>query len=340
MIVDRDKLINSLNEIRKNGHPKGDLTGFNCLDNLYSLKNQYMTFISGRPKQGKSEIALELIVNQAIRYNKRTLIYSPEMGSSADIMALLILKIYGKGIMKNQEVYLDESKYIEAVNFCEYYFKIIDTDDKYFSIDELYEICIEFDKKEKNHINILCTEPFNMLENDLSKVHGALNLYVESFCKKLRLFCSKHKKHSILTIHTKNLTKVIDKATGILYHPMPYADDTMWGDSWERMGFGFLTVWRPAFGLINAEKGIPFKKNELLIRVDKAKPTGVGQEGVCSLFFDKAKSRYYEEIDERMLYAFEHENILHHNGKIGFNTDIKTPSLNDLRNTQFGDIPF
>lgn len=344
MIVDKDKLINSLNELRNKGNQRGDLTGFNCLDKLYTFRQGYCTLLLGSSKSGKSEFAFEILINQAYKYKKRSLIYSPEMGTPAEIMAELIHKVYGKSIMKTQEVYLDITKFNEAINFCNHYFKIIDTEEHEYSLDDIFRYCVDFDKNESEKLYMIVAEPFNTLKNDLSSVFGSKDRYVEEFMKKMRVFCKKNNKHVILGLHPTDQDKKLKKDSDNYYYPMPYPREAMWGQTWDRMAFGFITMWRPPNWkdnpLTNPETGMPFKHNEVVIRVDKAKPKGIGDLGTISIFFDYKRNRYYEDIDGRTCYAFEHENILHHNGKIVFDIYAKTPSLNDLRNTQFDDIPF
>jgi hypothetical protein len=58
---------------------------------------------------------------------------------------------------------------------------------------------------------------------------------------------------------------------------------------------------------MNDENGMPYRDNEVLINIEKAKPKGVSNRGTISLFFDWKKNRYYEEGEYKDLYAFEHE---------------------------------
>ena len=73
--------------MRNTGNPLGDLTGFYGLDMLYTIKQGSFTFILAAPHHGKSEFAFELAFNQAHKYGKKSLIYSPETGSVEDIYA-------------------------------------------------------------------------------------------------------------------------------------------------------------------------------------------------------------------------------------------------------------
>jgi hypothetical protein len=68
----------------------------------------------------------------------------------------------------------------------------------------------------------------------------------------------------------------------------------------------WINMWRPPSGMLN-ESGMPYRDNEVLINIEKAKPKGVSTRGTISLFFDWKKNRYYEEGEYKDLYSFEHE---------------------------------
>jgi hypothetical protein len=65
----------------------------------------------------------------------------------------------------------------------------------------------------------------------------------------------------------------------------------------------------------------------------KAKPKGSANRGTTSLFFDWKRNRYYEEIEGKQRFAFEHEkgeNLLLPN-------DFKLP-INEKFDDQEGDL--
>ena len=92
----------SLDDLRVNGNPSGDYTGFSNLDEYFTLKQGSYTFILASPHHGKSELCFEIAFNQAQKYGKKTLIYSPETGSVEDIYAEFIHKYIGKPFYASQ----------------------------------------------------------------------------------------------------------------------------------------------------------------------------------------------------------------------------------------------
>jgi replicative DNA helicase len=51
--------------MREKGNPRGENTGFACLDEFYSVKQGSYTFILAPPYHGKSEFAFEIAFAQA-----------------------------------------------------------------------------------------------------------------------------------------------------------------------------------------------------------------------------------------------------------------------------------
>ena len=126
--------------MRNTGNPKGELTGFSDLDKLYTIKQGSFTFILAAPHHGKSEFAFELAFNQASKYNKKSLIYSPETGSVEDIYAEFIHKYTGRPFYKSIPGSVDDREYYQAINYIDEMFNVVDSDDKSYSIPEIMKL--------------------------------------------------------------------------------------------------------------------------------------------------------------------------------------------------------
>ena len=87
---------------------------------------------------------------------------------------------------------------------------------------------------------------------------------------------------------------------------MPMAREAAGGQALLRKAMTWINMWRPPSGMLN-ESGMPYRDNEVLINIEKAKPKGVSKRGTISLFFDWKRNRYYEEGEYKDLYSFEHE---------------------------------
>lgn len=300
MIKKFNEIEAKLRHIRHDLPQRGELTGFSNLDALYTLKRGSFTFVLAPPHHGKSEFSFELLINQASKYNKRALIYSPETGSVEDIYAELIHKLSGRTIVEKTGYACDDKEYYHWCNWIDHYFDIVDGDEKSYSLDELYDLSVE------NKNDIILADPWNELNHSKMKEYGSRqDLYIEDLIGDLRRFTKKENKHVLITLHPAN--QQIKETDGIRHYPMPMAREAAGGQSLFRKAMTWINVWRPTHGLKN-EHGIPYEENEVIVLIEKAKPKHVSVRGKCSLFFDWKRNRYYEKINNIEYYAFNHEN--------------------------------
>lgn len=305
MIKRVSDISNELEALRKSGIQRGDNTGFECLDSLYSIKQGSYTIFLGAPGHGKSELEFELLLNQATRFGKRSLIYSPETGSVAEIIAELIHKVTLKPFFKTSSYSADETEYYTALNWIDHHFLIVDSDEQAYSFQDLFAMVLSYEKDNRGEtIHFIMAEPYNELKHDMANFYGRQDLYIEDMMGDVRRFCKKYNKHVFMSIHPAHQQKV--EENGIRYYPMPTAREAAGGQALLRKAMTWINIWRPPMGLEHPETG-PYRDNELIITIEKAKPKGVSVKGTCTLFFDWKRNRYYEEKNGVPFYAFHHE---------------------------------
>lgn len=295
MIVKYENIEKELNLMREIGTPKGEATGFRTFDEFYSIKQGSFTFILAAPHHGKSEFAFELAFNQAEKYGKRSLIYSPETGSVEDIYAEFIHKFTGKPFYKSTPGSVTDKEFYTAVHEIDHAFSVVDSDEKSYSFEDLTKMV----KDEQ----IIISDPYNELKHDMTAYAGRQDLYIEDLCGEVRRYCKKNKKHWILTLHPAS--QRIVEAGGLRYYPAPMAREAAGGQALLRKAMTWINLWRPPVGL-NNELGQPYPDNEVIVTIEKAKPKGVSKRGTFSLFFDWQRNRYYENIGGHKYYAFDH----------------------------------
>ena len=299
MIKKFTQIETELNRMRETGTPKGEVTGFKSLDEIYTLKQGSYTFILAAPHHGKSEFCFELVFNQAEKFGKRSLIYSPETGSVEDIYAEFIHKYTGKPFYKSIPGSVDDKEYYKALNYIDSMFSIVDSDEKSYSFNDLTKLVTDE--------QIILSDPYNELRHDMSKYNGRQDLYIEDLVGEIRRYCKKNNKHCLQTLHPASQQIIDDKKNGLRYYPMPMAREAAGGQAMFRKAMTWINLWRPPVGLLNSN-GQPYSENEVLVQIEKAKPKGVAKRGVISLFFDWKRNRYYENQEMIDLYAFEYEN--------------------------------
>lgn len=290
----------TLEALRKHGNPRGEDTGFKTFDELYSLKQGTFTMILAAPHHGKSELCFEILFNQASKYGKKSLIYSPETGSVEDIYAEFIHKYLGKNIYLSMPGHATDKEFYQAIEWIDYHFSVVDSDEKAYSFEDLTKLVTDE--------SIILSDPYNELKHDMSSYNGRQDIYIEELMGEIRRYCKKNNKHCLQTLHPAHQQIVVEN--GIRHYPMPMAREAAGGQANLRKAMTWINMWRPQKGLTN-EHGIPYEDNEALITIEKAKPKGVAKKGTCSLYFDWNRSRYYEKINGQPYYAFEHEKEQH-----------------------------
>lgn len=327
MIYSINDIKTSIDSLRDKGVQRGDNTGFSCLDELYSVKPGTYSIFLGAPTHGKSEIIFEVLLNQAIHYGKKAIILSPETGNSMEITLELIHKYSGKSAYKSNPFSLTDSEYEKAFNWVAYNFSIADDEEKSYSFKELTDEITIYEKRNGIKYQNIMAEPWNELNHKLAlnDNSGRQDLAIEDELTQLRRYCKKEDKHAFLSFHPSFQTLVKDPRSGISYYEMPKAREAAGGQATLRKAFSWINIWRPPVGLIDPETSMPFQDNEVIIQVEKSKPKGVGKKGMCRLFFDWRKNRYYEQVDGANKFAFDHTK--NHNIHTPIDISIKPSSL-------------
>jgi len=302
-IIDR---YDAIKAFRDKGVVRGETTGFSCLDELYSVKQGTFTIYYAEPTHGKSELIFENCINQAERHNKRSLICSPETGTVDEIIAELIHKYTGKQIFKSAGYAMSEKELAYVMDWLSNYFVIVDTDERAYSIPELFALAEQWEKENPGQkIDIIVGEPYNELNHDdMVKFGSRQDLYIEDLMSQVRRLCRKNNKHFMLSIHPSGSAVPVTKKK-FTYYPKPLPRQAAGGQALYRKSMTWITLWRPPKGLTDSA-GWEYKENEVHVFVDKAKPKGVSFKGMIKLYFNWKRNRYYEIINGNDCYAFDH----------------------------------
>lgn len=324
-----------IDEICNRTDQRGELTGFRGLDQIYSVKQGSFTIFLGAPGHGKSELIFEICMNQTARYGKRHMIYSPETGTVAEIMLELGHKYMGKPLYKTS-YYTEcctEAERDNALQWVNHNFVIEDGDQESCTFEQLCEDILREEKDSKRKIHTLMAEPYNELKHDMAGFGTRQDLYIETFMSDVRRFCKKQDKHVFLSFHPGTQAMITSKDGKYSYYPMPKAREAAGGQAALRKAMTWINIWRPSKSAKN-EYGHPYKENEVVISVEKAKPKGVSFKGKTSLFFDWQRNRYYEDINFGQRYAFEHEQITVEADQQTKQVELIIPQLEEI------EIPF
>lgn len=112
------ELADEMQKIYRDGLPPGDSTGWEDLDELYTVAPNFWTVVTGIPSHGKSSWLDNLMLN-LMRPGWRFIVYSPENQPHALHLAMLIQKLKRKPFRKGYNGRLEGSDLMDAIDFLE-----------------------------------------------------------------------------------------------------------------------------------------------------------------------------------------------------------------------------
>lgn len=291
----RDEVKSSVGETFE----KGWSCGWTCGEDFISFKEGYTSYIYAHPHQGKTVFVTEILVHLAKNEGKTICIYSPETGSKKDVVWNLIQVYAGKRLYGKSAYKISPQEIEDALEFIHKHFIIIEHDPfangklERFTIEDIFNQVHLAQKEYVNKINILCVDPFNLLDRKMDDDKKAIQDYVLSTLSVINSASKKFGLHTILVAHLAGDDLIVDKDTGIEYMPKPHPSKLAGGQSFWRAGFQMIGLWREPYGVTD-RSGMPYAENCMQVLVQKSKPFGVGKLGMFKIFYDQDTHTLYE----------------------------------------------
>lgn len=298
----------------KTGTQRGATTGFKCLDEHLSFKLGYSTYILGFAAAGKTELHFEMLFNLSQKYGWKHGLLSAEIGETRDVIAELVKKYTRKPFFESDRYHVSEKEIYQAINYLDEHFFIAESENDW-SINTIYDYFQLVEKENGIKLNTTSIDPWNDLEENLMDFGGREDKYLTFALKYSRQVASRNNWHNFIVTHARDMPPLAMKSISgadIYNTAVPTLQSFAGGQVWGRRAMNVLGLWRPKRGTVNAETGMPFADNEVRLLILKSKPKGSGQEGICSVYWDWKSNRYYEKLDGKDMYAFEHENSKSH----------------------------
>ena len=282
-LLPKEYLLQSINEIYKNGLPKGLKTTISNLDEVFRLDRGRVVTITGVPNYGKSEFVDFLTVTFNKLYGMKTLYFSPENQPLSFHMTKLVSKYTNKQLKEtNEEQITNTASYIcDNFLFCNY--------EKITKLSQILEIGVNA-IKEKD-VSILVIDAYNKIESDKPNEQIETE-FIGKIMDELCRFAIKYNILVILVAHPKKMTYDTKSAS----YMCPNAYDINGSANFYNKSDFVLIVHRD------------FKHEETIIKCEKVKFSNYGKIGECRLRYDinsgnyynanKNDKRYYDEEDE------------------------------------------
>lgn len=259
----------------KNGIKGGESTGWNSLDDFYTVRPGELTIVTGIPSHGKSNFIDALMINLIGLKGWRFGIFSPENWPVQRHLRTLIEKFIEKPFAENREgvdrITLDEiDKAQKMLDNC---FRFIAPENEILSIELILkkakQLLLQFG------INGLVIDPWNEVEHMFGSLRE--DQYISQKLSALRIFARINNIHIWVVAHPR-LLKKNDK--GGYDPPTPY--DISGGAQWRNKADNAICVYRD-----------DFDSKETEICIQKIRYKEIGKVGKSVLTYNTVSGGYY-----------------------------------------------
>lgn len=244
----------------------GMSTGWNLLDELYTVRPCEVTIVTGIPNSGKSNFVDALAVNLIERYQWRIGAFSPENWPIQRHTKTLLEKIINKSFDVTQYgLRMDPAEINEGLEYLDEHIRFIVPKNEIITVDSILKyariLCLQYG------IKGLIIDPWNEVEHD-QKSGEREDQYISRQLTKIRRFARFNGIHIWIVAHP---TKLHKNNKGVYDPPTMY--DISGGAQWRNKADNGLCVYRD------------FETNLVRIIVQKIRFREIGKLGETNLKF-------------------------------------------------------
>ncbi len=280
-----------IDALYNNGLSRGDITGHQNFDSLFSFATSQLTVITGVPTHGKSNFLEHICMRLASQNNWKFGVFSPEHYPLQLHFSVLAEKFIGKSFRQvTKYERMSKSELNHAKSFISDKFNWIRPDGDVFTIDAILESAAGLIKR--HGIKGLIIDPYN-------KIHAPIGSqsetqYINDFLTKLTIFKQKYDIHIFLVAHPRKMQK---KDNGLYDVPTLY-DIAGSANFYNQVDNG-ITVYRN------------FETESTHVYVQKVKFRHIGELGEAVFKYNLQNGRYHEftEYPDNLPYIKDAEQL-------------------------------
>ena len=261
-----------LNTLYSKGTGKGVSTGYDSVDNIYTVAPSQLTVVTGYPSSGKSNFVDQLMVNIGRKSGWKFAICSFE--NQPEIHISRLMEIYTKKRFFDGKERMTQAEHDEAFKWVNEHFVFIDTNgDEPSSLDSILSRAATAVKS--MGISGIVIDPYNYIE--MNKANSTETEAISSMLTRVQKFCKTHNVHTWFVAHPSKINRSgVDQPRP---DGMSISGSMAW---WAKTDCG-ITVHR-GDGCVE-------------IAVWKCRYRWVGQQGETSLLYNKTSGTYEEHLD-------------------------------------------
>lgn len=271
-------LSDRVRHLYEHGWERGVSTGWDEVDQLYTVRPGEFTVVTGMPNAGKSNWLDALLVNLARQHGWQFALFSPENQPLEDHMARMCEKWAGVPFADGPSPRMDRQSLGLAMDWVGKHFSWILPDD-----DSEWTVSTVLDRAKalvfRKGIRGLVIDPWNELEH--APPHGVTEtIYIGQVLKHVRQFARRHGVHVWIVAHPQKLYR--DKDSG--NYPVPSLYDISGSANWRNKADCGIVVWRD---FSNAQTPVE-------VHVQKIRFRQVGKLGMAKLVYTPSTQTYRE----------------------------------------------
>lgn len=260
------------------GWEKGVSTGWDEVDQFYTVRPGEFTVVTGIPNSGKSNWLDALLVNLARDHGWSFALFSPENQPLEDHMARMVEKYVRAPFMEGPTQRMTERDLEQGMEFIGQRFSwVLPDDDSDWKIETLLDRAKSL--VYRKGIRGLVIDPWNELEHQLP--HGeSETVYIGNVLRTIRQWARRHGVHVWIVAHPSKLYR--EKDTG--NYPVPTLYDISGSAHWRNKCDNGICVWRD---FSDASKAVQ-------VHVQKIRFRQIGKPGMAQLKYEGPTATYRE----------------------------------------------
>ena len=261
--------LDDVKNIYANGHGRGASTGFDSIDELFTIAEGQLSIVTGMPSSGKSEFIDQIMINLAQRDGWKFAVCSFENPPAMHI-AKMAEKITGKPFYSGIKERMSEDELSEAMSFIEDHFMFLESKDGNLStIDSIIDRTKQAIMRGANGLLI---DPYNYIESTGGEEHSSIS----QMLTRITSFAKAHSIHVWFVAHPQ---KMYPKEDGSYSVP-------------KGMNISGSAAW-----FAKADLGITVHRGDDGVEVHcwKSRFKWVGQQGMALLDYDISTGQYSQK---------------------------------------------
>lgn len=264
----------------ENGHPHIEGVGIQLLDDSFKLRRGEITLISGHGNQGKSSIMKYILLCHAALYGRKFAIFPPEDNPAEMFYNDLVEILLGADCSPRNPSRPSRQLYERAYKWVSDHFFYIYPESESPTPSYIKQRFLELVIKEK--IDGVVIDPFNQMDNDLSKSGGRDDQYLSVVLGDFARFATINNIFFLVIAHPKGGMKKEPNGN----YPCPDVYDLAGGAMWNAKMWNILMYHRPMFYSHPEDPTCE-------LHVKKVKRREVGKRGFIDFEYRFKRRRYF-----------------------------------------------